>query len=185
MVATRSTLIAEPGVKADSVRETDMKALSHSIGKLSILLVAIIGAAATAGATAPSPYYGRWTVGDDHSQFTARGRQYKSIDIAPCGKDFCGVSIDDQGHCGAVLFRFLARHADGKDTLYGHGRWGTQTKNIQIDAWDSGDLSAGQPAAPMLGLYLGDGHSFGDRSSNMPKFHAEYRRTGSAACKAR
>jgi hypothetical protein len=162
-----------------------MKALSHSIATLSMLVVTIGGGAASAGATVPSPYYGRWTVGDDHSAFTARGREYKSIDIAPCGKDFCGISLDEKGTCGPVLFRFLARHADGKDPLYGHGRWGTQTKNIQIDTWDNGDASAGEPAAPMLGLYLGDGHSFGDRSSNMPKFHAEYHRTGAAACKAR
>lgn len=162
-----------------------MKPLSHSIARLSILVLALAGPATAASAAAPSPYYGRWTVGEEHSAFTPRGRQYKSIDVAPCGKDFCGVSLDEQGHCGAVLFRFLTRHADGKETLYGHGRWGTQTKNIQIDTWDAGDGSPGEAAMPVLELYLGDGHSFGDRSSNMPRFHAQYRRTGAAVCKAR
>jgi hypothetical protein len=156
-----------------------MKAFSHSIARLSISVMALTSA--VAGAAAPSPYYGRWTVGEEHSTFTARGRQYKSIDIAPCGKDFCGVSLDDNGRCGPVLFRFLGRRANGQDTLYGHGRWGTTTKNIQIDTWD-GD---GKPAERSLSLYLGDGHSFGDRSENMPKFHAEYRRTGAAVCRAR
>ncbi len=162
-----------------------MKALSHSIAKLSMMVFAIAGAAASAGAAVPSPYYGRWTVGEDHSAFTARGRQYKAIDIAPCGKDFCGVSLDENGRCGAVLFRFLTRHADGSETLYGHGRWGTAIKNIQIDTGEGEEAPAGQPAIRTMSLYLGDGHSFGDRSTNMPKFHAEYRRTGAAVCKAR
>ena len=160
-----------------------MKALSHCIARLSIPALALLGTAATAGAATPSPYYGRWTVGDEHSAFTARGRQYKSIDIAPCGKDFCGVSLDEKGHCGPMLFRFLGRHADGRDTLHGHSRWGSMTKNIQIDT--GGGEDAGSPAERSISLYLGDGHSFGDRSENMPKFHAEYRRTGAAVCRAR
>ncbi|WP_295638471.1 hypothetical protein [Novosphingobium sp.] len=160
-----------------------MKALSHSIARLSIPVLAVVMASATAQAAAPSPYYGRWTVGGEHSAFTARGRQYKSIDITQCGKDFCGVSLDDKGRCGPVLFRFLSRHAHGQDTLYGHGRWGTMTKNIQIDTW--GGESESPSADRGLTLFLGDGHSFGDRSENMPRFHAEYRRTGSAMCRAR
>ena len=162
-----------------------MNALSHSIAMLSMLIVSMAGAATSAGAAVPSPYYGRWTVGDDHSAFTARGQQYKSIDIAPCGKDFCGISLEQKGHCGPVLFRFLARHADGQDTLYGHGRWGTAIKNIQIDTGEGEEALASQPPIRTMSLYLGDGHSFGDRSTNMPKFHAEYRRTGAAVCKAR
>ena len=160
-----------------------MKALSHSTARLSIPVLAVLLTAVAAEAATPSPYYGRWTVGEEHSAFTARGCQYKSIDIAPCGKDFCGVSLDEKGSCGPVLFRFLGRRANGQDTLYGHGRWGTMTKNIQIDTWGGDNESL--PAERSLSLYLGDGHSFGDRSSNMPRFHAEYRRVGTAVCKAR
>ena len=160
-----------------------MKALSHSIARLSIPVLAVLLTAVAAEAATPSPYYGRWTVGEEHSAFTARGRQYKSIDIAPCGKDFCGVSLDEKGSCGPVLFRFLGRRANGQDTLYGHGRWGTMTKNIQIDTWGGDNESL--PAERSLSLYLGDGHSLGDRSENMPRFHAEYRRVGAAVCKAR
>jgi hypothetical protein len=40
-----------------------------------------------------SPYYGRWTVGGAKEVFSARGKLYKTIDIAPCGRDFCGVSV--------------------------------------------------------------------------------------------
>ena len=160
-----------------------MKALSHSTARLSIPVLGVLLTAVAAKAATPSPSCARWTVGEEHSVFTARGRPYRSIDIAPCGKDFCGVSLDEKGSCGPLLFRFLGRRANGQDTLYGHGRWGTMTKNIQIDT--SGGDDASLPAERSLSLYLGDGHSLGDRSENMPRFHAEYRRVGAAVCKAR
>jgi len=130
---------------------------------------------------ASSPYYGRWTVSEDRPVFTARGRLYKTIDVAPCGRDFCGVSVGDDGKCGAVLFRFLGRHANSDEELHGHGKWGAEKKNIQIYA------SAGEGGGngAYIELYLGDGHDFGGRSDNMPKFHAEYRRLGSAHCVSR
>jgi len=129
---------------------------------------------------AASPYYGRWTVAEDRPVFTARGRLYKTIDVASCGRDFCGVSVDDRGKCGVVLFRFLGRHADGADALRGHGKWGDTQKNVEIYAGDSGEAGGRS-----FGLSLGDGHDFGERSANMPKFHAEYRRLGNARCRAR
>jgi hypothetical protein len=39
------------------------------------------------------------------------------------------------------------------------------------------------PAADIFELYLGDGYNFGDRSENIPKFHALYRRLGGAKCR--
>jgi hypothetical protein len=103
---------------------------------------ALAGSAPVAGVSpASSPYYGRWTVDDESPVFTARGRLYKTIDVAPCGRDFCGVSVDDAGTCGATLFRFFGRRANG--------------------------------------------HSFGERSGSMPKFHANYRRLDAARCSAR
>ena len=161
-----------------------MPTLSQSLVRLSIIAAAGAGVfAATAPASAgraTSTYYGRWTVSEERPVFTARGRQYKTIDIAPCGKDFCGVSVDDNGRCGAVLFRFLGIHAN-VDTLKGHGKWGDETKNVVIYSY--GTPEAGQPAG--FELYLGDGYNLGGRSGNMPKFHTEYKRVGNARCVAK
>lgn len=160
-----------------------MATFSHPIARLSIFALACAALApvgpAVAGAPA-SPYYGRWTVSEDKPVFTARGRLYKTIDVAPCGRDFCGVSVDDGGKCGAVLFRFLARHAGGDDMLRGHGKWGDQVKNIEAYTYD-GDT----PGTKSFELSLGDGHDLGGRSGNMPKFHAVYRRVSAARCSAR
>ena len=160
-----------------------MKALSHSLAALSIALVGSFGAAALAAPAATSPYYGRWTVDEVKPMFTVKGRTYKTIDIAPCGNDFCGVSVGDKGQCGAVLFRFLAKHADGKTELRGHAKWGTQIKNVQIGTWERDTID--WPGGREIDLFVGDGHDFGDRSENMPKFHGEYMRIGAARCKAR
>ena len=160
-----------------------MNVVSHSLAALSIALVGTFGAAALAAPNATSPYYGRWTVNENQPVFTAKGRTYQTIDIAPCGNDFCGVSVGDKGQCGAVLFRFLAKHADGKSALHGRAKWGSASKNVQIETWA---LAASEwPGGRELDLYVGDGHDFGDRSDNMPKFHGEYKRIGAAKCKAR
>jgi hypothetical protein len=158
-----------------------MPSLLHRTAALSIGLILTVSAVASATPAARSPYYGRWVVSEDRPVFTAKGRQYKTIDIAPCGNDFCGVSVADNGTCGPTLFRFLASHADGETTLHGKGRWGTERKNVQIDTWDDGET----PNRRWISLYLGDGHDFGERSDNMPRFHAEYNRTGEARCKAK
>jgi hypothetical protein len=162
-----------------------MPTFSHSSVRLSMLALAALGSLALTrparAGEAPagvSPYFGRWTVEEDRPVFTARGRLYKTIDVATCGRDFCGVSVDDGGKCGAMLFRFLGRHADDADMLRGHGKWGDAQKNIEIYAnIDGNDRN--------FGLSLGDGHDFGERSGSMPKFHASYRRLGNARCSAR
>lgn len=169
-----------------------MTALSHSFARLSMQLVCGMAAlagtawlftgsepAAAAGGT--SPYFGRWAVSENRPVFTARGRLYKTIDIAPCGRDFCGVSVDDQGRCGTTLFRFLMSHADGEDTLRGHGRWGAERFNVMLDNYEETDAPGGR----RIELYLGKGYDFGERSDNMPKFHANYNKSGRAQCRAR
>ena len=156
-----------------------MKALFHSIAALSIGLFAAVPAVAAG----TSPYYGRWTVNEAKPVFTAKGRMYQTIDIAPCGKDFCGVSVTAGGGCGPLLFRFLAKHAKGDDALHGHAKWGTTTKNVQIGTWEMDPKD--WPGGREIDLYVGDGHDFGDRSENMPKFHGEYKRIGNARCLAR
>lgn len=137
--------------------------------------------AAIAGPAATSPYYGRWTVSEDRPVFTARGRHYKTIDIAPCGNDFCGVSVNDKGVCGPRLFRFLSKNAHGETTLHGHGKWGDARKNVQINTWSNEEVNGGRE----LDLYLGDGYDFGERSENMPKFHAMYKPIGKATCRVK
>jgi hypothetical protein len=156
-----------------------MFALFHRLGVLSIGLAVMVGSAAPAEA-AGSPYWGRWKVADPNAPFSSRGREYKTIDIAPCGKDFCGVSVGENGKCGPTLFRFLMKRADGKQELRGHGKWGSGRKNVLIWLYDveEGDRDG-------LQLYLGDGYDFGERSENMPKFDSAYQRSGVARCTAR
>jgi hypothetical protein len=167
-----------------------MKRLSHSRVRLSMQL---LGAAAVAAAfgfagmasSAPSgaggsPYYGRWQVNEPNSHFSARGRAYKIVDIAPCGRDFCGVSVGDNGQCGQTLFRFLSAHSDGSTRLLGHGLWGSGKKDITIDSYE-GDT----PGSGTLELFLGNGHDFGERGGSMPMFNATYEKHGAAQCRSR
>lgn len=159
-----------------------MTRLSQLIKRLSIASLSITLLAHTAPAIAgeASPYYGRWTVSEDRPIFTVRGAAYKTIDITTCGRDFCGVSVDDKGRCGAVLFRFLAKNA-ATDMLRGHGRWGSEQKNIVLMSY--GTTDTGENAG--FELLLGDGYNLGSRSGSMPKFHADYKRLGAARCVAR
>lgn len=157
-----------------------MSALFHRAAALSIGLAAL-GLALPADAAAPaSPYWGRWTVAEAKPTFTARGREYKSFDVAPCGNDFCGVSVNDRGQCGAVLFRFLMKRATEDNDLRGHGKWGTGRKNVVIWLYSEEENGPKQ-----MELYLGDGYDFGERSGSMPKYHSTYKRTGQARCTAR
>lgn len=167
-----------------------MTRLFHHQNRLSMRLLAALAASAAcaampaaslAAAPAKSHYYGRWTVSEDKPVFSSRGIAYKTIDIAPCGNDFCGVSVADGGKCGATLFRFFGHRATSEDLLHGHGRWGSARKNIQIGTWEDQDAPGGR----VIELYLGDGYDFGERSENMPKFQALYRPTGRAQCTAR
>lgn len=158
-----------------------MTALFHRAVRMSIGLAAIGLIVAPASAAPASPFWGRWKVEDPNAPFSSRGREYKTIDIAPCGKDFCGVSVGDNGRCGPTLFRFLMKRASGNEELRGHGKWGSARKNVLI--W----LFGGDEDKPrdQLQLYVGDGYDFGERSENMPKFDAMYRKSGVARCTAR
>jgi hypothetical protein len=158
-----------------------MMRLSQSIRTLSIVSLSIaMLAPVMANAKDASLYYGRWTVSEEKPVFTVRGAAYKTIDVAACGRDFCGVSVDERGRCGPVLFRFLGKHA-ATDTLRGHGRWGGEQKNIVIMSYGATD--SGENAG--FELYLGDGYNLGSRSGSMPKFHADYKRLGTARCVVR
>lgn len=170
-----------------------MTSLFHPARRLSIglcgaaLAAAMIFALGTgsanageASASGGSAYYGRWVVDDTEARFSTRGLEYKTIDIAPCGKDFCGVSVNDAGKCGKTLFRFLSKNKNA-DMLKGHGKWGSARKNVVIYNWDDG----GTPPNRTMQLYLGDGYDFGDRGGSMPMYESQYRRSGVARCSAR
>lgn len=158
-----------------------MSALFHPAAALSIGLAALALAVPAQAGTSGSPFWGRWQVADQAAVFSSRGRDYKTIDIAPCGKDFCGVSVKENGQCGPTLFRFLMKRAGGEAELRGHGKWGTGRKNVLIWLFD-GETDGGHQR---MQLYLGDGYDFGERSENMPKFDAAYRHVGTVHCKAR
>jgi hypothetical protein len=168
-----------------------MERLSHSKARLSMRLLAVAAvasgvalagvASSTPPAGTPAPYYGRWTANEPVSHFSARGRLYKTIDIAPCGGDFCGVSVSDQGACGITLFRFMSHRRDGMDRLQGHGKWGPNQKNIVLVNYESEDAPGGR----VIELNLGNGYDFGERGGSMPLFNATYQHQGQAQCRAR
>lgn len=134
----------------------------------------------TAVKAAPtSPYYGRWTVEDPQAPFSTRGREYKTVDVAPCGNNFCGVSVGANGRCGPVLFRFLGANRNA-EMLKGHGKWGSARKNVIIYPYETE-----HKGVTNFSLMLGDGYNIGGRSGNMPKYEAEYIRSGAARCTVR
>jgi hypothetical protein len=155
-----------------------MMNLSHRVLGLSM---AVMAAAVPAAARAPGTYVGRWTVADDKPAYSARGLLYQTVDIALCGKDYCGVSVGKDGACGPVMFRFLAKSLASEEGLSGHGRWGNAKKNIELYAFKDPRAKGGRT----LMLALGDGHNFNDRGGNMPMFSAGYRAIGVARCVAR
>lgn len=155
--------------------------LFHCLAALSILAAA---GGATAAAPASSLYYGRWTVAEERPVFTPRGREYKTFDLAPCGNDFCAVSVGEGGRCGATLFRFFGHRAKaGADGyLQGHAKWGNARKNVVVYTQDEGE---GPQTIRQLNLFIGDGYDFGERGGSMPKYHSYYKRVAAARCTAR
>lgn len=129
----------------------------------------------------PSPYPGRWTVasteGPDEAPVSERSLVYKTFDMAPCGKDLCAISVDAAGTCGATLFKISAKKAANYDYLEGRALWGKKKKNLVI-YMARGDT----PDQNSFDLYIGDGHDFGERSDNIPKYYAYYTSAGAARC---
>jgi len=125
-----------------------------------------------------SPLFGRWINSEDKPHYSSKGKLYKTVDIAPCGKDFCGVSVSDSGACGPTLFRFLTIHANN-DFLEGHGKWGSSTLKVQLarstDAQNNTTLLIG----------LGDKtFDFEGREGSMPIYRGDYKNAGAAKCTA-
>ncbi len=121
-------------------------------------------------------YYGRWTVSDDKPAYSTRGKAYKTIDMAPCGNDFCGVAVDDNDGCGPTLFRLLINHPK-TDEIVGHGRWGSDKKKLIIGYAEPSDEK------PYVYLGLGaDDMDLGGREGSDPTFDARYKNIGPAHC---
>lgn len=142
------------------------------------LALALAGASA-AHAVEISPYFGHWTQTVLDTPASAKGKLYRSIDVAPCGKDFCGVSVADDGSCGPTLFRFLTIHASDEE-LKGHGKWGDAKKIVVIDYVKA----EGEEPYVMLGLGEPD-LDFTGREGSMPTFQANYAVKGTAHCTAK
>ncbi len=125
-----------------------------------------------------SPYFGRWINSEDKPRYSSKGILYKTIDIAPCGKDFCGVSVSDSGTCGATLFRFLTIHANN-EFLEGHGKWGSSKLKVQLVR------NRNEKDEPNLLIGLGDKtFDFEGREGSMPTYRGDYKRISESTCKA-
>lgn len=152
-------------------------------GVAAVLGIGIVSFAQDDAETGPSPYPGRWTVvvNDDPDAepepVSERGLVYKTFDMAPCGKDLCAVSVSDAGTCGPTLFKISAKKAANFDYLEGRAMWGKKKKNLVI-YMARGDT----PDQNSFDLYIGDGHDFGERSDNIPKYYAYYTPAGAARC---
>ncbi|MEO5808288.1 MAG: hypothetical protein ABIQ45_17435 [Devosia sp.] len=124
-------------------------------------------------------YYGRWAVSDEAPAYSSKGILYKTIDIAPCGNDFCGVSVADDSSCGDVLFRFFTTHTIDEE-LVGHGKWGKAKKKLEMG------YVASDPDPAYMYLALGaDDMDMSGREGSIPTFQANYKRQGDVACKAK
>jgi hypothetical protein len=147
---------------------------THIIASLTLSLAFSLSGNLAHAAT--DQYYGRWTVSDDKPAYSSKGILYKTIDLAPCGNDFCGVSVADDKSCGEVLFRFLTTHADDED-LFGHGKWGKTKKKLQLG------YARPENDTPYIYLALGsDDMDMSGREGSIPTFQADYERGGEAVC---
>jgi hypothetical protein len=150
---------------------------SHSIAAVALGLALTCGANLASADT--SFYYGRWTVKDDKPAYSAKGKLYKTFDMAVCGKDFCAVSVDDSKHCGPTLFRFFTNHTKDEE-ITGHGLWGAEKKKLIVGYATPQD----EPAYVYLGLGESD-MDLGGREGSMPTFEANYKMIGKASCLAK
>jgi hypothetical protein len=147
---------------------------THITARLALGL--IFSLSGTLAHAATDQYYGRWTVSDDKPAYSSKGMLYKTIDVAPCGNDFCGVSVADDNSCGEVLFRFLTTHADDEE-LTGKAKWGKAKKKLQLG------YAKPENETPYLYLALGsDDMDLSGREGSIPTFQADYKQAGEVAC---
>ena len=147
---------------------------THIISSLTLGLVLSWGGNLAHAATVQ--HYGRWTVSDDKPAYSSKGVLFKTIDIAPCGNDLCGVSVADDNSCGKLLFRFLAPDTADEE-LVGHAKWGKTKKKLEL-GYDNSDNET-----PSMYLALGsEDMDLSGREGSIPAFQADYKRHGEVAC---
>jgi hypothetical protein len=155
--------------------------MSHHLYSTALAALVIsqltLGLGASAARAEGASYFGRWTVSETKPAFSSKGKLYKTIDIAPCGKDFCGVSVGDKNECGKTLFRFFTIHANDTE-LIGHGRWGNEKKKLIIT------YNTPEKEKPFFYLGLGDSGmiDLSGREGSLPTFEAPYKLVGAATC---
>jgi hypothetical protein len=119
----------------------------------------------------PSPYFGHWTMssqlGGSPEPLSRKGSLYKNIDIAPCGRDICGVSVNDNGECGPLLFRFLATHAY-KRLFKLHSLWGTHNEKAYLGYHGGNETKNNSPIE--ITLDIGKDADPNGREGGMPMF---------------
>jgi len=143
---------------------------------LHLTLIAAAFGGSTAAMADTSPFFGRWINSEDKPHYSSKGILYKTVDIAPCGKDFCGVSVDEKGGCGETLFRFLTIHAN-EQILQGHGKWGSTKLKVQIEQ------SKDEKDQNTLLIGLGDNKfDFESREGSTPIYSGTYKSIGTAKC---
>ena len=142
----------------------------------SLVLGIIFSFSGTLAHAAMDQYYGRWTIGDEKPAYSSKGILYRTIDIAPCGEDFCGVSVAKDKSCGEVLFRFLTTH-EADEMLVGHGTWGKAEKKLELG------YAIYESETPHIYLALGsDDMDLSGREGSIPTFQADYKRLGDVTC---
>ena len=139
---------------------------------LLFVYVAAVVCGTTTASAETSAYFGRWTAAQD-KYVSSNAKFYQTIDIAACEKDYCGVSVDADGKCGATLFRILSPDAYTPQLL-GHSQWGNNTLKVAIVTNGKNEIILG----------LGDEKfSFIARWASIPTFSAKYKNAGEAKCK--
>ena len=141
---------------------------------LALLVAMALGQNAAEAATPKSVFFGRWETLEPHDKYSANGKLYRMIDVVPCGKDMCGISVDG-GVCGVTLFRVPV--PPNEAGFGGDGRWGRGTLGLVAQ------VMGGSPK-DFLNISLGDKTAnLGSRNS-MPTYSADYHMTGKAVCVA-
>ncbi len=154
-----------------------------TIMRISLVVVCVLAAAAPALAALSVPSLGgRWQ-GPNYrmaakSPECNNGACELTLDIVPCGKDWCGIEVGRDDKCGTTALK-LAVAGDG-DQLQGTLSLAAGTEPYVIRAHIvTGD---GPDAAPRLSLTGDTGGEFRIYRRSFP-FHATLARIGDAVCK--
>ncbi len=126
-------------------------------------------------------FLGRWTVDDVTRKFTERGNIYDTLDVVPCGKDVCGVSISKNGKCDGQLFRITPDASPDYPGLQGKGKWGNGEDVLSIFQTSAADGKANGRA---MTISIGQRGNPMSRVASMPLFRARYTAAGEAKCSA-